>query len=139
MLIDADRDQLILAMVAFDEASDQGQDGIRAQIWSVLNRHAAGKWYSRKTLAGTCLLSWQYSALNNGDPNRERGAEVSLQDPTYQMCQLEVLRALSGITKDPVFGATHYYADGTDIPAWAYAPAIFTIQIGKHRFYRNVQ
>lgn len=135
---DADRDLLIVGMVAFDEASDQGPVGIRAQIHSVVNRHNAGKWYSRKTLAGTCLLGWQYSALNTDDPNRERGAETSMLNATYQLCMMEAGMAISGQTKDPTGGATHYYRQGTSVPAWASAPAEMTVQINDHIFWKNV-
>lgn len=135
---DADRDLLIVSMVAFDEASDQGQEGIRAQIHSVVNRHAAGRWYSRKTLAGTCLLSWQYSALNDGDPNRERGAETSLSDEIYQLCMAEAAMAIAGASEDPTAGATHYYRVGTKVPVWAAAPAVQTAQIKDHIFFKDV-
>lgn len=149
-MTDADRDLLFLAMVAFDEASDQGQMGMRAVCWSVVNRHKAGRWYSRKTIAGACVLSWQYSSLNDGDPNRERGAETPMSDPTYQLAVTEAEAAISGLSEDPTFGATHYYRQGTPEPHWvqgkdpktgaqAALPALFACQINDHLFFRNVQ
>lgn len=147
-MTDADRDLLIIGMTAFDEASDQGQSGIRGQVHSVINRHAAGKWYSRKTLAGTCLLAYAYSALNTADPNRERGAETSMDDPVYQLCMAEAAMAIAGTTDDPTLGATHYYRAGTPEPSWVTGlnaagvqvapPATFTVQIKDHLFFKDV-
>lgn len=148
-MTDADRDLLFVAMTAFDEARSEGQAGIRAQIHSVLNRHAAGKWYSRKTLAGCVMLGYAYSALNNSDPNREIGVETSMLDPIYRLCLDEAESAITGETPDPTDGATHYYVAGTPEPSWVSGldpktgaqvapPAIFTVQIGKHRFFKGV-
>jgi len=139
-MTDADRDQLIIALTAFEEASDQGQDGIRAQIHSVVNRHAAGKWYSRKTLSGTCLLAYAYSAWNTTDQNRERAVETPMSDVVMETCMTEALWAMSGVSKDPTDGATHYFVAGTPAPSWS-DPAtgsVFTVQIGQHRFYKSV-
>lgn len=148
-MTDADRDILFVAMTAYDEARGEGQIGIRAQIHSVINRHAVGKWYSRKTLAGTVFLGYAYSALNNTDPNREVGVETSLEDPIYQLCLTEAAMAIAGTSEDPSEGATHYYEQGTAQPSWVMgvnaagaqvAPAaVFTAQVGKHLFYKGVQ
>lgn len=148
-MTDFERDLMILAMIAFDEASDQGAAGIRAVCWSIVNRHAAGKWYSRKTIAGTCLLSWQYSSLNDGDPNRERGAETPLANAAYQICLEEAELALKSKSIDPTGGATHYYRAGTKEPAWVSGrdaktgaqvalPAVFCCQVNDHLFFKNV-
>lgn len=139
-MTDLDRDILICAMTAWQEARNQGQDGIRAVAHAIINRHAIGRWYSRKTIAGTCLLAYAFSGWMTKDPNHEASAEVPMDDPIMQTCVNEATMAISGVSQDPTGAATHYYADGTDVPDWA-NPAtgsIFTTQIGKHRFYKGV-
>jgi len=139
-MTESDRDLIIVAMVAYDEARGEGQEGIRAQVHSVVNRHNVGRWYSRKTLAGTCFLAYAYSALNTSDPNREVGAEVLIGDPIMSLCIAEVAAAINGTTDDPTDGATHYYAEGSSLPKWADPAngAVFTQKIGKHLFFKNV-
>lgn len=144
-----DRDRIVVAMNAYAEARGEGRDGIRAQIHSVINRHAVGKWYSRKTLAGTCLLAYAYSAQNTDDPNRLAAAEADENDAVWQVCLDEAASAIAGVTQDPTQGATHYYAAGTPEPHWVRGvdpktgaqvaqPALYCCRIGKHLFYRGV-
>ncbi len=146
---DLDRDITILALTAYAEASSEGVDGIRAQVHSVVNRFNVKRWYSRKTIAGTCLLQYSYSALNTTDPNRVRAAETPASDPVMATCFSEAANAISGITKDTTGGATHYYREGTKEPDWVSGinsvtkeqvapPAAFTVKIGKHLFYKDV-
>lgn len=139
-MTDLDRDIVILSMTTWQEARGEGQMGIRAVAHTIINRHVVGKWYSRKTLAGTCLLAYAFSGWMTTDPNHEASAEVPSSDPIMVMCISEVANAIGGLTTDQTGGATHYYADGTTVPDWA-NPAtgsIFTTQIGRHRFYRGV-
>jgi len=143
-----DRDTILLALTAYGEASDQGRDGIRAQVHSVLNRHRAGAWYSRKTLAACVMLGYAYSMWNDDDKNRVRVCEASLDDPTMKICIEEVEAAIAGKTQDPTGGATHYYVAGTPEPTWVSGknkkgeqvapPATYTTMIGAHRFYKGV-
>lgn len=144
------RDILIMGLTAYAEARSEGQAGIRAQVHSVINRHAAGHWYSRKTLAGTCFFAYAYSAFNSEDPNREIAAEAPMDDPIVKMCMDEAEQAITGVTDDPTAGATHYYAEGSPEPSWVLGidahtglrvapPATFCVKIGRHLFYRDVQ
>ena len=59
----ADRDKIVLLITALAEARGEGAMGLRAQIHSVLNRHAAGKWYSRKNLAACCLAPYVITCM----------------------------------------------------------------------------
>lgn len=145
---DLDRDIFHVGENAYAEASSEGRAGIRAQVHSVVNRHAAGRWYSRKTLAGTVMAAFAYSAQNTTDSNRVRAAECPMSDPIMQMCMEEAAAAIAGSTPDPTGGATHYYAAGTTEPSWVQGhnqdgervapPATFCGQIGKHLFYKDV-
>ena len=117
-MTEADRDLMMLVLVAFAEASDQGQDGIRAQIHSALNRHRSKRWYSGRTLAETLMMPYAYSAMNTDDPNRRRCMREAFDSPAMQLCQGEAVAALGGATEDPTGGATHYYVQGTREPDW---------------------
>jgi hypothetical protein len=149
-MTDADRDILILATTAFAEASSEGPAGIRAQVHSVVNRHATGLWYAGKTLAACCLLPYAYSAWNTADHNRVRALETATSDPVMATCLDEAALAISGKSLDPTDGATHYYVQGTTEPDWVSGidhktgaavapPAVFTCQIGRHLYYKGVQ
>ncbi len=141
-MTDEDRDLLIVAITAFCEASGEGQDGIRAVCWAIVNRHNAGKWFSAKTLAACCLLPSQFSSWNTNDPNRRRAFETPSDNPIMAMCLQESADAISGASTDPTDGATHYFAPRSVSapPAWTAATsgAILTAEIGNHRFYRGV-
>ncbi len=148
-MTDADRDILIGAMTAWQEARGEGPDGIRAVAHAEVNRLRAGKWYSRKTLAGTCLLAYAFSGWMTSDPNRMASAEVSMSDPIMVLCVQEVSDAIAGVTQDPTGGATHYYAAGTKEPSWVTGkdpntgeqeapPANYLCRIGKHQFFNEV-
>lgn len=147
-MTDLDRDILIAAMTVWQEARGEGPDGIRAVAHAIMNRHEAGKWYSRKTIAGTCLLAYAFSGWMTTDSNHEASAEVPMVDPIMTLCVDEVSNAVGGLTKDPTGGATHYFAAGTPEPLWVSGrnangaqvtePATYLTRIGKHLFYKNV-
>jgi len=146
---DRSRDILILAVTAYAEASSEGRDGVRAQVHSVVNRHREGQWDAGKTIAACCVKPYAYSAWNSKDPNRVRALSVSVTDPVMVMCMEEAELAISDRSFDPTGGATHYYVDGTKEPNWVSGkndsgaqvapPAMFTIKIGKHLFFKGVQ
>lgn len=133
-------DLAIAARTVWGEARNQGDDGMTAVAWAIANRQNAGKWYSRPTLAETCLYPYQFSCWNAADPNLQQCVRVLEADLILAYAARAVQNALDGTTTDPTSGATHYYAAGTAVPAWA-DPAtgsIFTVQIGRHLFFRNV-
>lgn len=144
----ADRDLLLVGLTAFGEASDQGRDGIRAQVHSVVNRQRAGRWYSRKTLAACVMLGYAYSVWNDNDKNAARICEADMSDPVMVMCMEEAAAAIAGTTQDPTGGATHYYVAGTKEPSWVTGrnakgeqvapPATYTVRVGAHLFYKDV-
>lgn len=141
-MTDADRDVLFVGTTAFCEASGEGPEGIRAVVWSIINRHRAGRWYSAATLAACCVVASAYSSWNTGDANRRRALETPLANGVMALCLDEARAAIAGETADPTDGATHYFAPRSvaTTPAWALASsgAVQTAQIGNHVFFRNV-
>lgn len=139
----------ILKRTCFGEARDTGPDGIAAQAWSMVNRHAAGRWYSGANYAAMCLLAIdpRYPQFDcwlshdaHGKPIADWVATVTTDDTdgTMQQCLRAVLAALSGAPPDTTGGATHYFDTSIEAPPWTAPPAIFTKQVGTLRFYRNV-
>lgn len=128
----------IAARTLWMEFRGEGAPALQAGAWAIVNRHNAGKWYSGHTLAECCLIAYQFSSWNSTDPNRIAMARLDDADPLLQECRSYMLDALANEGSDPTDGATNYYS--TDIvlpPAWA-ATATFTVQIGKTRFFKNV-
>lgn len=135
------------------EARNQPVEGQRAVAWTFRNRIAAGKWGAN--LGQVCLWHGAYSGWWC-----PRGAPV-YHDPNFAFaCGLDdadaLLVALEAIVaevmaadpaSDPTGGATHYYnPSAVPTPAWVTGDpsrgipaAVFTVQIGAHRFYRGVQ
>lgn len=129
-----DRD--IAALTIFCEASGEPQEGKVAVAASLFNRLKHGGF--GKTIASVCLHRYQYSEWNDDrvdNSNLLRGAETDEHDPVMQACLEAYDTAAAG--QDPTGGATHYYAVSIPAPAWA-AQSTFTVQIGHHKFYKDV-
>lgn len=126
----------IAARTIYGEARNQGPSGMEAVAWVIRNRFNSGKWYSAKTIAGTCLKKAQFSCWNRDDPNFSIIANVAETDPTLNQCILHIKDVLSSDTKtDPTAGATFYHTVDI-VPSWA-SPMIQTVQIGAHIFYKE--
>ncbi len=65
------------------------------------------------------------------DPRRRQ------DNRNFQSCLRIARRALAGTLKDPTGGATHYHAGGMT-PPWA-KDRKPSAEIGRHRFYNNVE
>lgn len=134
-----DRD--VVARTAGMEAAGEGIDGIRAVIAAIFNRLKSGAWFSSKTLAGVCLRRDQFSCWNSDQINgalRLRWAELPDDDPELNLCRAAVDDMAAG-GDDPTGSATHYYSVRMPQPPSWVEGATFTVQIGHHRFYRDVK
>lgn len=146
MMTDRDRDTFVLAVTADCEAADQGDDGLVAVMWAIVNRTNARKWYSGRTVAATCVVPFSFSSWNTKDPNRVRVLSTSVTEPTMYKALMLADQVLNGLIPDPTEGATHYYSVKVitgDPPDWVTGndkapPAEFTRQIHDHRFYKGV-
>ena len=130
-------DGVIAAMTVYCEASGEPQEGRIAVAATFFNRLKSGRF--GKSVAAICLARYQYSEWNDDkldNANLLRAATVDNHDSVMADCAEAFNAAASGM--DPSLGATHYYADTMQTPpAWA-AQGTFTVQIGHHRFYKNV-
>ena len=129
-------DAQIAALTIFCEASGEPYEGKLGVAASLFNRLKAGRF--GKTIASVCLARYQYSEWNDDkadNANLRRGASVPDNDPVLSECSRAYYEALAGA--DPTHGATHYYAVSIPAPSWA-ATGEFTVQLGHHKFFRNV-
>lgn len=129
-------DREIAALTIYCEASGEPHDGKVAVAATFFNRLKTGRF--GKTVASVCLERMQYSEWNADradNANLLRGAETPDANPVMADCLMAFEEALAGA--DPSLGATHYYAVSIPAPAWA-AQGTETIEIGHHRFFKNV-
>lgn len=138
----------ISARTVWQEARGQPAEGQAAVTHVLVNRVRSGRW--GRTLAEVCLFENEegthaFSGWNARDPNRIPALRLPETDPLFVALAAMVQGA--GAEPDPTFGATHYYNPSvvTTPPAWVTGvpdrnvpPATFTVQIGAHRFYKDV-
>lgn len=141
-------DLAIAGRTVWAEARGEGNDGMIAVAWAIVNRLKVDKWYSGTNLARCCLYPYQFSSWNVGDPNGPQALRLTETDLALAFCVGAIQGALDGTGDDPVNGATHYYADNIAEPSWVSGlvngkqmspPATFCGKIGHHLFYKGVQ
>lgn len=127
-----------VAKTIYGEARGEPWLGKIAVAWVIVNRHRAGKWFSRASLWATCRVPWQFSCWNEDDPNRAALEALSLDDPAMRECVAAALVVLTGHEHDPTAGATHYFAPAVvGPPTWA-AGKTAVCSIGGHAFFDDI-
>lgn len=124
-----------MARTAIGEARGEGNAGMQAVMWTGMNRFTAKRWFSGRTIAGTFLKHAQYSCWLHSDVNYPLICEVTPEIGLFADALEWAARIMKGEIADPTQGATHYHAG--DAPGWTKG-ATFTVQIGRHKFYKNV-
>lgn len=130
----------ILARTLYGEARGEGYRGMQGVANVVMNRVAMADehpHFGDGSAAGACQAPWQFSCWNEGDPNRELLLDLPDGDPFYAHALQIASDAVNGILGDITFGATYYYARGSDVPKWAAGKTPCQI-IGKHLFFKNI-
>jgi N-acetylmuramoyl-L-alanine amidase len=133
----------IACRTVFGEARGESWRGKLAVAYVIVNRANIAKAYRERsgkehamfgdgTLAGACMMPWQFSVWSRTDPNFQRLSRASTQ-PGWDECVDAVLTAVSGREKDPSNGATHYHSRSAR-PVWSRGKA--SVVIGNHRFLR---
>ena len=124
----------IVAKTCWGEARGEGRKGMQAVAEVILNRAEDKRW--PRTPADVAQQPWQFSAWNEGDPNRAKMELLGLDDTGLRLAYRAVLDAMEGA--GIVFGANHYFAPGSmsAMPRWARDMELVA-EIGRHRFYRG--
>lgn len=128
-------DTEVLARTIYGEARGEPEEGQYAVGATVVNRLALNTWYG-DTITHVCLKPYQYSCWLKSDPNYTKLLDIADDDPLLLPFIYIAENVINGV-EDPTHGATHYYAVSIPPPAWI-ANATFTVQIGHHRFYKDV-
>ena len=131
-------DVITMARTVWGEARGEGHAGEVAVAHVILNRFNSKEWFAGKTLAETCTKPYQFSCWNTSDPQHQAVARAESDTPGMADCLQAVMEAIQNPAGDPTMGATHYRADYIDPPAWAKPPAVETVKIGRHIFYKGV-
>lgn len=127
-------DDEVAARTVWQEARGEGKAGMQAVAHVIRNRVADGRW--GKTASETCLWHAQFSGWSSHDPNFSQACRLSETDPTFLDCLQAWVNTLTE-TFDPTEGACFYYSSTMATPpAWAQT-MIETVQIGRHRFFRD--
>lgn len=136
--IEAQDEDVLLAMCIFGEARNQPPEAMRAVANVVRNRLANPRAYGQ---------GWRevinkkraFSCFNPSDPNREKLLRpLDWEKPqTWARCWEAARQVYEGIAADNTLGATHYFDDSLKErpPRWAklYTP---TVKIGALLFLR---
>ena len=126
-------DWYMLALCLWREARGEGRAGMAAVGCVVRNRFHR----DRTSYRAEVERRLQFSSLTAvGDP------ELTLwptdADADFALAGEIAEAVIDGAQLDPTGGATLYYAVTIPFPAtWDKAKCWFTVQIGKHRFYRE--
>ena len=120
------------ARVAWGEARGEGEDGMQAVLNVMVNRKKAPGF--PKSLSGVARQPCQFSAYNDGDPNREKLKAVGEDDPQYQEALRLATWAQVGLLPDITGGATYFHSNQTPRPAYL-SDAAVSVVIGNHIFY----
>lgn len=127
----------LLALCVWREARGEGQDGRVGVAFSVKNRADRPCWWGRN-IREVVLKPFQYSSFNANDP---QSAKAPVPGSTEDRIFLGLSEGvLTGMFKDPTFGATHYFDQSLDAkpPSWANDSSMErTCVIGRLRFYKQ--
>lgn len=134
---DRDISRHIAALTVWMEARGEGEAGLVAVSWALVNRHRAGKWFSGRTLAECCLMPWAFSCWNTSDVNRKAMSRMIGDEPVFTEIDGYLADALNGTGDDPTHGATHYFDRSIKPPEWA-KHGTKTSTIGRLTFYKNI-
>lgn len=142
-----------LARTVWGEARGEGYLGMHAVARVIVNRAKRAAAHKTKygsnhrlfgdgSLSKACLAPKQFSAWNEGDPNRGKMLAVTLEDRAFRYALRASLDALIDDTADPTAGGDHYFTIARPSwatvwpPPWA-ASMTHTADFGNHRFYRS--
>ena len=130
-----------LARTLYGEARGEGRGGMELVASAIMNRvkfaQARGGYWWGYTVQDVCLMPWQFSCWNVGDPNRPIIETVTVaDDPAFGLALKIAGQAVRGELADLVNGATHYH-NATVLPAWAGQGARVASSAG-HVFYAGI-
>lgn len=126
----------LLARTIYGEARGEykkyGRKALEAVGLVIRNRTIQRK----QTITKVCLQPYQFSCWNENDPNRKKIVEVSTNDSVFLVCLDVADKILTGITKDFIGGANHYYSDTMKEPPYWATGQKPVAKVGHHIFFK---
>jgi len=130
-----DQDLTVMAKTLYGEARGEGQAGLEAVAWVILNRSKR----RNKSVSDICLAPKQFSCWNESDPNAKKLESLRIENdpenPAYLRCIATAAGVLAGDIQDRTSGSDHYHTSDIS-PSWARDMDLRGI-IGHHKFYRS--
>jgi spore germination cell wall hydrolase CwlJ-like protein len=127
-----------MALTMWGEGRGEGEAGMRAVGHVIHNRWQAKRHGAFVT--DTVSQAWQFSAWNQGDPNRTAMLNIDALPPGSRDHRLWLdakriaAEILAGRSADPTGGALFYHTAGVQ-PSWSRG-VVPVAQIGEHLFFR---
>ncbi|TAJ97290.1 MAG: cell wall hydrolase [Reyranella sp.] len=125
-----DRDVFIMALTLYGEARGLDLEGQTKVAWVIRNRaerraFVGSSWLGTEgAVAKVCLMPWQFSCWNDGDPNSGRLHTWLDEFDRRGGANMEILpfinlatSVLEGLVEDITNGADHYHT--VRAPSWA--------------------
>ena len=133
-------DILLAGRTLYGEGRSEPYDGLKAIAHVLINRTDRRVGDADHSLAATALRHRQFSAWNEGDPNRPKLRRITLNNPAFRRCLRAMLEALD----EPDFtgGARHYMTKARRARGWprSWGPVRAPCYIkGKHLFFNDVK
>ena len=122
----------ILARALWGEARGEGVAGMVAVANVIMNRVADRRWPN--SIRGVVLQPRQFSAFNDGDPNKALALAADLSTPLFPEAPAIAAAAIKGELADLTSGANHYFNPSVQ-PDWA-AYMERVASIGRHVFFK---
>lgn len=122
-----------LARTIWGEARGEGEKGMRA-VGCVIRNRVRGEGFP-DTYKDVCLQPKQFSAWNEGNPNRDKMLRFKKDYVNFATAYKIASEIISGC-EDITNGADHYYAEYIDLPSWAQDMEL-TEKFGVHKFYKS--
>ena len=124
------------ARVAWGEARGEAEGGMQAVLNVMVNRKKDPGFPA--SLSAVARQPCQFSAYNDGDPNRQKLKAVDEDNPEYQKALRLATWAQVGLLPDITGGATYFHSDQIERPAYLSGAEVSAV-IGNHIFYTGVE
>lgn len=133
-------DQDTLARTIWGEMRSGGYLGMQAVANVIVNRAKKGGWYG-STISDVCMKNYagvyQFDCNDPNDPNFDKCANVTVDDPQFSQAMQIAGRAVDGSLPDVTKDSLNYYTKTVPTPRWAIGktPAI---EINNTLFFNNI-
>lgn len=123
------------ARIAWGEARGEPEGGMQAVLNVMANRKNDPRF--PRSLVGVAKQPFQFSAYNDGNPNKKKLELVAETNPEYRRAKRLAAWAQIGLLKDITGGATYFHSNSIERPAFLKDAEVSAV-IGNHIFYSGV-